>query len=101
MFSASLSGQPVQSSTPGATGAAIQTNMNAIPQQITSPAVSLTCNWTEHTSPEGFKYYYNSITRESKVGNSAHYLQSAYFYGFILMSYYVPAVGEARRVCAI
>ncbi|XP_065863849.1 flowering time control protein FCA [Euphorbia lathyris] len=22
--------------------------------------------WTEHTSPEGFKYYYNSITRESR-----------------------------------
>ncbi|CAL9046462.1 unnamed protein product [Musa banksii] len=31
-----------------------------------SPAVPLTCNWTEHTSPEGFKYYYNSITRESR-----------------------------------
>ncbi|KAJ8501314.1 hypothetical protein OPV22_011866 [Ensete ventricosum] len=31
-----------------------------------SPSVPLTCNWTEHTSPEGFKYYYNSITRESR-----------------------------------
>ncbi|XP_058112064.1 flowering time control protein FCA isoform X2 [Magnolia sinica] len=29
-------------------------------------AVPLTCNWTEHTSPEGFKYYYNSVTTESK-----------------------------------
>ncbi|WVZ63821.1 hypothetical protein U9M48_013424 [Paspalum notatum var. saurae] len=60
-------GQTVQSSTPGGTpGATIPTNINAIPQQVGSPAVSLTCNWTEHTSPEGFKYYYNSITRESK-----------------------------------
>ncbi|XP_057843240.2 flowering time control protein FCA isoform X3 [Cryptomeria japonica] len=25
-----------------------------------------TCNWTEHTSPEGYKYYYNSVTGESK-----------------------------------
>eukprot|EP00249_Psilotum_nudum_P023212 c28788_g1_i1 orf=410-2890(-) len=25
-----------------------------------------TCNWTEHTSPEGHKYYYNSITGESR-----------------------------------
>ncbi|RWW24191.1 hypothetical protein GW17_00011540 [Ensete ventricosum] len=32
-----------------------------------SPSVPLTCNWTEHTSPEGFKYYYNSITRESRL----------------------------------
>jgi hypothetical protein len=66
--------QPVQSSTPGATGAAIQTNMNAIPQPITSPAISLTCNWTEHTSPEGFKYYYNSITRESKWEKPEEYV---------------------------
>ncbi|KAJ6312311.1 hypothetical protein OIU77_013947 [Salix suchowensis] len=26
----------------------------------------LKCNWTEHTSPEGFKYYYNSVTHESR-----------------------------------
>lgn len=25
------------------------------------------CHWTEHTSPDGFKYYHNSLTRESKV----------------------------------
>ncbi|KAG4126842.1 hypothetical protein ERO13_D10G180400v2 [Gossypium hirsutum] len=24
------------------------------------------CHWTEHTSPDGFKYYHNSLTRESK-----------------------------------
>ncbi|CAI9288741.1 unnamed protein product [Lactuca saligna] len=27
---------------------------------------SLKCNWTEHTSPDGYKYYYNSTTGESK-----------------------------------
>lgn len=24
------------------------------------------CNWTEHTSPDGYKYYYNSVTGESR-----------------------------------
>ncbi|KAK4854710.1 hypothetical protein QYF36_000353 [Acer negundo] len=24
------------------------------------------CNWTEHTSPDGYKYYYNNMTGESK-----------------------------------
>ncbi|KAJ1288573.1 hypothetical protein BS78_02G097900 [Paspalum vaginatum] len=68
-------GQTVQSSTPGGTpGAIISTNINAIPQQVGSPAVSLTCNWTEHTSPEGFKYYYNSITRESKWEKPEEYV---------------------------
>ncbi|KAJ1403061.1 WW domain [Sesbania bispinosa] len=31
--------------------------------QNTTPAK---CNWTEHLSPEGFKYYYNSVTGESR-----------------------------------
>lgn len=28
------------------------------------------CSWTEHTSPDGFKYYYNSVTGESRVRGS-------------------------------
>jgi len=24
------------------------------------------CNWTEHTSPDGYKYYYNGVTGESR-----------------------------------
>ncbi|CAM6129183.1 unnamed protein product [Calypogeia fissa] len=30
------------------------------------PALPATCEWTEHTSPEGYKYYHNSSTQESK-----------------------------------
>ncbi|XP_028787832.1 uncharacterized protein LOC114743784 isoform X2 [Neltuma alba] len=25
------------------------------------------CIWTEHRSPEGFKYYYNSVTQQSQL----------------------------------
>lgn len=32
---------------------------------VQTPAPA-TCVWTEHTSPEGYKYYYNSVTGESK-----------------------------------
>lgn len=35
----------------------------------TQSVVSGKCNWTEHTSPDGFKYYYNGQTGESKVRN--------------------------------
>jgi len=34
---------------------------------LSSPAAPATCEWTEHTSPEGYKYYYNINTGESKV----------------------------------
>ncbi|XP_021595648.1 flowering time control protein FCA isoform X3 [Manihot esculenta] len=33
---------------------------------ISQPVAPAKCNWTEHTSVEGFKYYYNSVTRESR-----------------------------------
>ncbi|PKU74515.1 Flowering time control protein FCA [Dendrobium catenatum] len=48
---------------------AIPSTISATPSHPSSApagAVTLSCNWTEHTSPEGFKYYYNSATRESK-----------------------------------
>ncbi|KAK1323358.1 Flowering time control protein FCA [Acorus calamus] len=41
----------------------------AVPASSKSLA-PLTCSWTEHTSPEGFKYYYNSVTSESKYQTS-------------------------------
>ncbi|XP_024521192.1 flowering time control protein FCA isoform X1 [Selaginella moellendorffii] len=35
----------------------------ALPPAVVAPTTS---NWTEHVSPDGYKYYYNSITSESK-----------------------------------
>lgn len=46
---------------PSATSAA-----SVVPEMIQAVA-PLKCNWTEHTSPDGYKYYYNSTTGESKV----------------------------------
>ncbi|XVE65493.1 hypothetical protein DITRI_Ditri08aG0004300 [Diplodiscus trichospermus] len=34
---------------------------------VMTPTVApVECHWTEHTSPDGFKYYHNSLTRESR-----------------------------------
>ncbi|KFK36122.1 rna binding abscisic acid binding protein [Arabis alpina] len=33
---------------------------------VNQNVVSVQCNWTEHMSPDGFKYYYNGLTGESK-----------------------------------
>nr|CAD1831815.1 unnamed protein product [Ananas comosus var. bracteatus] len=57
------------STTPASVPAAVMPTVTSATSALpvnAAPAVPLTCNWTEHTSPEGFKYYYNSITRESK-----------------------------------
>ncbi|KAL3380118.1 hypothetical protein AABB24_000641 [Solanum stoloniferum] len=56
----------VQQAAPSAT--AIQPKADALPatsgmNQTTS---LVKCNWTEHTSPDGFKYYYSSTTGESR-----------------------------------
>ncbi|XP_042516261.1 flowering time control protein FCA-like isoform X3 [Macadamia integrifolia] len=50
-----------------ATAVAPSTTSNSplVPASVQT-AAPLTCNWTEHTSPEGYKYYYNSVTGESK-----------------------------------
>ncbi|XP_010440184.1 PREDICTED: flowering time control protein FCA isoform X2 [Camelina sativa] len=40
----------------------VQTAVPAANQSV----VSVKCNWTEHTSPDGYKYYYNGVTGESK-----------------------------------
>lgn len=50
---------------PPVTDGPAATAASVIPE-ITHAVVPLKCNWTEHTSPEGFKYYYNSTTGESK-----------------------------------
>ncbi|XP_038701997.1 flowering time control protein FCA-like isoform X2 [Tripterygium wilfordii] len=33
---------------------------------ITQTVAPVKCNWTEHTSPDGFKYYHNTVTGESQ-----------------------------------
>ena len=45
-----------------ATSATSDTHKSTVP-----PVAINTSNWTEHTSPDGYKYYYNSVTGESKV----------------------------------
>ncbi|KAF6176793.1 hypothetical protein GIB67_025843 [Kingdonia uniflora] len=40
------------------------TSVAPITSQVATP---INCNWTEHTSPEGYKYYYNSVTKESRL----------------------------------
>lgn len=38
--------------------------------QIVAP---LECDWSEHTCPDGYKYYYNCVTYESRV-NRLHWI---------------------------
>ncbi|KAK4759327.1 hypothetical protein SAY87_022458 [Trapa incisa] len=47
---------PPSSSAPVASATSVTATMLA----------SVKCSWTEHTSPDGFKYYYNSVTGESR-----------------------------------
>ncbi|KAI3854961.1 hypothetical protein MKX03_009119 [Papaver bracteatum] len=42
-------------------------------QQLGQVAVP-PCNWTEHTFPEGYKYYYNSVTSESRFQSQSQSL---------------------------
>ncbi|XP_015574743.2 flowering time control protein FCA isoform X2 [Ricinus communis] len=51
--------QTVASTAPAALAADVP------PSTSTAPVIAQPV-WTEHTSPEGFKYYYNSVTRESR-----------------------------------
>ncbi|KAL2338933.1 hypothetical protein Fmac_013379 [Flemingia macrophylla] len=39
---------------------------SSLPAAISQNMALAKCNWTEHISPEGFKYYYNSVTGESR-----------------------------------
>ncbi|KAF5198375.1 hypothetical protein FRX31_012036 [Thalictrum thalictroides] len=43
------------------------------PHILTAPP---TCEWSEHTCPDGFKYYYNCITKESRWENPKELIDS-------------------------
>ncbi|KAL5795757.1 hypothetical protein ACOSQ2_000577 [Xanthoceras sorbifolium] len=44
----------------------------AVPQSPES--VDLECDWSEHTCPDGYKYYYNCVTCESKWNKPVEYI---------------------------
>ncbi|XP_043708114.1 flowering time control protein FCA-like isoform X2 [Telopea speciosissima] len=54
------------SASASAAGAPSTTSTSPLVPASGQTAAPVTCNWTEHTSPEGYKYYYNSVTGESK-----------------------------------
>ncbi|KAJ6834186.1 flowering time control protein FCA-like isoform X2 [Iris pallida] len=68
------SGPQTTSSTPVSTASVVMPSSATSAPVTTASAAHLTCNWTEHTSPEGFKYYYNSVTSESKWEKPEEYL---------------------------
>ncbi|KAI8011590.1 Flowering time control protein FCA [Camellia lanceoleosa] len=55
-------------STPAITSAAdVQpaTSAASVLSAVSQAVAPVKCNWTEHTSPDGYKYYYNSSTGQS------------------------------------
>lgn len=60
--------QTVASTLATTTAADVRSSKTAPAVPVISQAVApVKCNWTEHTSPDGYKYYYNSVTSESRV----------------------------------
>ncbi|KAL4291559.1 hypothetical protein GQ457_14G017120 [Hibiscus cannabinus] len=56
--------QTVGSSSANTLGTDVSSSASAA--TLTPAVASVECHWTEHTSPDGFKYYHNNLTRESK-----------------------------------
>ncbi|XP_010267944.2 PREDICTED: flowering time control protein FCA isoform X2 [Nelumbo nucifera] len=55
----------IPATSPAALAPSTTSAASTVPVSVQA-AVPSTCNWTEHTSPEGYKYYYNSVTGESR-----------------------------------
>lgn len=60
--------QPVVSTSTNTTAAEVPSSSSVAPAiPVSTPNLApAKCIWTEHTSPDGFKYYYNSVTGESR-----------------------------------
>lgn len=56
--------------------------------QIVAP---LECDWSEHTCPDGYKYYYNCVTYESRV-NVLHWI--TLFLHFCVHFWYFEKMGK-------
>ncbi|GMI80217.1 FLOWERING CONTROL LOCUS A [Hibiscus trionum] len=64
---AGMTPQTVGSGPANTLGTDVSSSASAATAPVRAPAVaSVECHWTEHTSPDGFKYYHNSLTLESK-----------------------------------
>jgi len=98
--------QQTVASTPATSSAAdapsVKSAAPAVPV-INQAMAPVKCNWTEHTSPDGYNYYYNSVTGESRVR-----FLSALLYCWDLSTIYVTdiclnelVVGETWRVGAV
>jgi hypothetical protein len=84
--------------TPATTSAADSLKSAAPSVPVINQAVApVKCNWTEHTSPDGYKYYYNNLTGESRVRFLSDLLYcwdlSAIYVTNVCLN--VPVVGEA------
>ena len=65
---AGMTAQTVGSTPANTPGTDVPSSASAPAAPVMTPIVaSVECHWTEHTSPDGFKYYHNSLTGESKV----------------------------------
>lgn len=73
------------------------TSSSAPAVPVTTQAVApVKCNWTEHTSPDGYKYYYNGVSGESRVRREVSFLLlsfSSVLCGLIF-AFNEPVVGE-------
>lgn len=52
---------------PGAGGKPQTVSRSSSVSELVSTAEPLDCDWSEHTCPDGYKYYYNCATCESRV----------------------------------
>ncbi|KAF5737072.1 flowering time control protein FCA isoform X1 [Tripterygium wilfordii] len=60
-----LIGVNATAATPAGNVSSSTSSLPPVPAMVQTVA-PLKCNWTEHMSPDGFKYYHNTVTEESQ-----------------------------------